>query len=567
MPTDIELQNQRAAASPNNSGLSDRYMAARKANADAQEQRRLQQQKMRLEAEIEAQRIAAQKQRDEMEQVYAQTNANQRATINADAAHMDQSYALARDQQQQKGTQKRDSLLAGYDKEAERRKALDQQIRDTRQFDFSTQENQQQYANTIQRDAFQHGNTMQRDQQQHGNTLERDANQFGYSVRENQQQHGNTMQRDAQQFDNSMQRDQVQNDYSMQRDDRQNTYAQLRDQQQQQYTQQNAYQREASEISAKWNEQVQAARNNGMDFSQRQQQEMRDLDASFRKNVMNGPYPEGLKQQAMVEHQRKLSAIIPEEKVRAPQQTFEQSIVRDPETGQKYMAIRDPKGFERFEPLDGGSGNAEQAKMVAEQQKKAAEQRKMTLERHKDFRKLHNEIVNEIDPETLERKFKTDDEINNEISKRFAADEQYYTDSGLPPHEFYQLEARKNDEKKRKDLQRPSQYDVQRKPAAESQTPQGAVNPWRKQLAAVQIDPDLSSRGPLPAKVTDELKKTPGGQQLHGIREKHSSNSTHDQTVRHAADIVINSMMKSDFSNPDLEEAMKILGKAGLKIE
>lgn len=572
MPSDLELQAGQANRMRSLTGYDqalERYYAARKARAEAEERRRLAEAQARQETALQNQQLAAQSQRQQQEQAYTMQNTAQRANINADAANMDHVYTTQRDQLQQKGIQKRDQLQAGYDKEAERRKALDQQIRDQRMFGFQTQENDQQFGHQIRRDELQHGNTMRRDQQQQYNTLERDASQFGYSTLENRQQQRNTLERDAMQHGNQLQRDELQNDYAMQRDELQYGSQFERDKMQQQFEQQNMYQRETADIAANWNEQVQQARNAGMDFSPRQQQEMKELDAAFRKNVMNSDLDQGLKQQAMLLHQKKLAAIIPEEKVRNPQESFEQSIVRDPETGEKFMVIRDPKGFDRYEPI--GTGQPDQAKQIAEQQKKASEQRKMILDREKDFQKLHREIKDEQDPDTLEKIYKTPEEVDEEALRRFAADERYYTDSGLPPHEMYQLKAKKDEQKKNRELEnwkkQPHKFVGPQTPGA---TPQATENPYRQKLEqASQPKPIVFSYNtPVSPEIRQQLKSRTGSDELYTIREKHKSNSVGDQAIRLASEVVMKAILTNDISDPDLAESIDMLRKrAGLKME
>ncbi len=160
MPSDLELAAERSNRMRSLSGYDqalERYAAARKANAEAQERKRLAELKARQEAMLQSQQLAAQARRQEQEQAYGMQSTAQRANINADAANMDHVYTTQRDQLQQKGIQKRDQLQAGYDKETERRKALDQQIRDQRQFGFQTDENNQKFGQQLKRDVFLRG--------------------------------------------------------------------------------------------------------------------------------------------------------------------------------------------------------------------------------------------------------------------------------------------------------------------------------------------------------------------------------------------------------------------------
>lgn len=564
MPGDLELQTERSGrlrAGSSYDKAIERYAAARKARTEAEERRRLEEARARQEAALQNQQLAAQAQRQQQEQAYGLQSAAQRANINADAANMDHVYTTQRDQLQQKGIQKRDQLLAGYDKEAERRKALDQQIRDTRQFGFQTDENNQKFGQQLKRDEVQQQYSTQSEQQQHGNQLERDASQFGYSTLENRQQQRHTLERDAMQFGQQMQRDEVQNDYSMQRSE-----------QEQQFTQQNLYQRETADVAAKWQEQVQTARNSGLDFSPRQQQEMKEMDASFRKNVLGNPdLDEGLRQRAMLMHQQKLALIIPEDKVQDPKQGLDQSVLFHEPTNSWFMVGRDPKGNTTYEPLGTNGGGPDPAKQQAEQQKqealqekKAAELRKLERDRENDFQKLHREIKDEIDPETLEKVYKNQDEVDEEALKRFASDERFYTGSGLQPHEMYQLKAQREEQKKQRDSQRPSQYDVKRTPAASQQpSQQTPVNPYRQQPQA-QPMPPADPRQPITNPVTVSSKNL-DDQVKQSITSGDEASAAAMQAVK-----TITAKFKGvpPLGTPEraeLEDAMRFLGAKGFK--
>jgi hypothetical protein len=287
--------------------------------------------------------------------------------------------------------------------------------------------------------------------------------QFGYSTQRDEQQSKAQQERDALQFGYSTQRDQQQSRDQMLRDKTQFGYSTQRDAQQQQYTQQNMYQRETADVSARWQEQIQKARNNGLDFSEKQQAEMKQLDETFRKNVLNGPFDEGLKQQAMLEHQKKLAAIVPNQKIQNPIDGLKQNVIQDDRTGVWFSVGRDSNGYPTYEPLGGGSGGGGKA---PDPEKLAEQKRKMTLEREHNLQKLDEKLRNEIDPETDTRKFKTQEEIDKEKMRIFAADELFYTDSGLPPHEMYQLHARREEakqqaeQKKQQERAGRSQYDL-----------------------------------------------------------------------------------------------------------
>lgn len=517
MPTDLELQVERSSRLRSGSSYEkaiDRYAAARKARTEAEERRRLEEAQARHEAAMQGQKLSAEARSQSQDRDASIQASAQRAAVAADAAAMDNRYTTQRDQLQQKGIQKRDQLQAGYDKESERRKALDQQIRDTRMFEFNTAENDQKFGQQIRRDELQHGFSTERDQQQHYNTLDRDASQFGYSTLENRQQQRDTLERDAFQHQNQLQRDELQNDYSLQAEELQYGNQFERDKYQQQYEQQNMYQREAADIRATWQQQVQQAQKAGLDFSPRQQQQMKELDAAFRKHVLNNPtLPEGLKQQAMVQYQQKMAAFVPEDKVVTPEQEIGQQFYEHPSLGLMNRTL-DSKGNPVWQPIGAGGGQQpDPAKIQAEQQKEAERINKLTLDRHLKFNETLREVRDEIDPTTLKKIYATPEAIDAEVMKRFAPQEEYYTRSNLPPHEMYQLQARKDQEKQQKELQKQqraeqkrqqtSQYDVQRNTAI---TP--PVNPYKQKLESLQKPTTQSTTVPVSSvNIDDTLKQ------------------------------------------------------------
>lgn len=537
-------------------------------------------------AALEQQKIDAEMRRDQRLQKYEQANTGQRAAYAADAAAAGFGYDTALTSQQQQGQLKRDTLQDRFETARARQLAREQEQRDFRQFGFSTAENEQQQQNTLERDAVQHGYTKERDQFQTDAERERDYRQFGYSTLRDDQQQQNTLQRDSLQQKQQRERDQMLNQFSAQEDDRQqrftlqrdnlqNEFSTQADERQQGYTQQNMYQREAQDISARWQDQVAQARNAGFDFSERQRKEMQDLENSFRKNVINSDLEDGLKNQAFVEHQRKLSQYVPEEKVRIPQQTFDQSIVVHGRTGREFLTIRDPKGFERFEPID--MGNPQEDKQFQAQQKQQEQQvqriQKAQFERLDKFNDLIDTLSMQSDPETGALIYKKKDgtldreAVMKEAMNRFAPYEQNYREMyGLPPLAPFQAEA----DAKRAAMEK--QQQAQQKQALQQRT-----NPYRNQVPegvdavsgpadrmkqpATTKMPVMSIRSPLPKDVGTKLRQMPGGEDLYNVREKHKSNSVEDQIVRYASDIVINAMMTGDTSDPGLEEAMQILEK------
>ena len=387
----------------------------------------------------------------------------------------------------------------------------------------------------------------------------------GISAEAAEQQFGFQSQRDKQQTQSQMDRDTLQHGFQTSRDRAQFGFQTQRDETQQGYTQQNMTQRETFSVASKWQEQIQQARNAGMDFSEKQQQEMTLMEETFRKNVLNNPtLDEGLKQRAMLEHQRKLAGIVPNQKVKTGQQQLQESLQFDERVpGVPFLMGRDSQGNLTFQPLGGGGGGPKQVDPA----KQAEEQRKNMLKREETLIKLDKEIRSEIDPDTDTLKYKTQDEIDEEKLKRLAPYERFYTESGLPPHELYQLKAKRDElkaiEKQQKDAKTINMADSLRlrsgDPAAQTAY---EANPQPEQVM-------FPARGPLPEDVTKQVSAMPGGAELVTIREKHSSNSVSDQTVRMAAEVVMKFMLTGDDSDEDLKEALEIMEqqKKGYRID
>lgn len=581
MAGDFQSMRQRSA-----DALGERYAdarnrlsASRQKSLDRRAKQRAEEEEYRRQAALEQQRIEAQRRRDEQQQKYGQANAAQRATYAADMQYADYRNTSNLQKQQQKGILKRDEKLSDYEQEQRRRQALDVQGRDARQFDYQTQENDQKFGQNLYRDELQQGYTLDRDRMQHGNTLERDAVQFGFDTQRTKQQQRNTLERDYFQSGIQAERDQRLNQFDTERDYRQNEFATEADQRQQGYTQQNMYQREAADISAKWQDQVSQARNAGLDFSERQRKEINDLDATFRKNVLNGPYDEGLKQRAMVEHQKKLASIIPEERVSNPDDEIAQTFKYNEQMGTWLKRSRDSKGFPDWEPLGSGGQDPmmQAAQKQAEMQQKQAQQQqqamqKAEVERLDRFNDMLDSLAMESDPETG-APVRTREEAMKEAMDRFAPYEQHYRQSyGLKPLPPFQAEADKirAEQSRKQDLQTIEQIREQNKTSGTK------VNPYRPQTPGVTAPaggvnrpaanvPVISSISPLPKEVVTKLSTMPGGDQLAKLRKKHETNKPEDRTVKMAIDIVIKSMMTGDTSDPDFAEAQDILARAGFK--
>jgi hypothetical protein len=544
----------------------DRYQTARKQFSDAVQQgidrraaRKAAEDKAKHEAALRAQEAALQARRDKQLHLYDMVGTAQRGNISANAAAQGHGYNLQRDALQEKGVLKRDKLQNQFTSQRDQELARIQAQEDARRFGYSTKENEQQFGQQWQRDNLQQQHTLERDRLQQGNTLQRDELQFGYDTR-----------RQDQQQDHTLERDYTQSQIQGQRDNRLNMFDTLRDQRQQGYTQENMYQREAADISARWQEQVQQARNAGLDFSQRQQQEMKELDASFRKNVINGDYPESLKQQAMVEHQKKLAAIVPEERVQHPQEGLNQSVMFHEPTGTWFMMGRDSRGNPTYEPLGSQSGQGDD-KQAAQQ---AAEIRDAKFARDKEFMKLVRERQMETDADGVLVYPDREAAIKAAMDEFAPMEANYREEYKLPPLWAFQKEADEIRAKQGQQQAPPQTFVNPYSPPAGMADSLGSRSgdegmpqaPARARSQDVSQPPVISHNGEIPTIVRGFLQTVPGGDHLMKLRKKHSSNSGNDQTMRMAIKVVINHLMTGDTSDPDLAEALATVKQAGVQL-
>lgn len=568
---DLQKRSNASASNKKNNSVPERFLRRIEEN----NKRRAAAEAAAREAELEQQKINAQAQRDKRLQKYEQANTGQRAAYAADAALSQYGYNSKLEDQQQKGQLRRDDIKNRFEAAQARQQALEQEMRDRRQFGFSQEENASQFRNTLQRDALQHGYTQERDRFQTDAQRERDAAQFGYSTLRDDQQFGQQLRRDELQNEFAAQGDQRQQQFTLRRDELQNEFATQADQRQQGYTQQNMYQREAADISARWQEQVAQAKNAGYDYSPQQRKEMQDMETSFRKNVLNGPWPEDVKMRASVEYQRKLSAFVPNERVQDPQAMLQQSVLFDERNGTWFRMSPDSKGRPSFDPITGGSGGEDkqvqmQQKQAEQQQKqmeqKQQQQQKALFEREDKFSDIVNELSMQSDADGNLIYGKRDAKGNvigvdrqavlKEAMRRFDPYEKHYRDVyGLPPLGPYQAEA---------DRVRASTEKVSGSSAVGWES--GAQQGQSTGAMANQPFPVISSKGPLPKQVSEQLRTIPGGDQVQKLWEKHKGNSIVDLKVREAVGIVIKSMMTGDTSDPDFAEAQGILQKAGIQI-
>lgn len=426
-------------STPEYDNARNRYSAALQASIERREKRRREEEEARRRAELQAQQDAAQMARDKQQQRFGQADTAQRAYYAANAAADDFNRTKQLNRQQQKDLRRRDTLNNDFTLTRDREQARDQQDRDELQFGFNSRENEQKFGFQTMENEQQFGHQMQRDRFQHGNTLERDRIQFGYDAARAGQQQRNQLERDTLLNQFGEQEDFRQNEFQRERDNRLNMFDVNREARQQQYQQQNQYQRETAEVAARWQEQIQQARNAGMDFSEAQKQEMKELDKAFRKNVLNGPYDDGLKQQAMLEHQKKLAAIVPEEKVANPKEGLNSALIFHEPTKSWYLQGRDSKGFATYEPLGGpGDGVAEQQQMMMQQQEKERQLQQKQLE---DLRKVKLDRLNQF-KEILREKQTAENEMGGKLyadpmkaaQEEFSQFDEFYTrEYELPP--------------------------------------------------------------------------------------------------------------------------------------
>jgi hypothetical protein len=433
---DLQRMHNRVAARtrPGSGDLPERF----KRRLEAKARRQAAEEEAALKAALAQQQINAQRERDKLLQDFQVQNTNQRAGISAGQAQRDFGYRSQLAEDDREGTMKRDELRNRFEEAQRRQQAKDQEERDRRLFEQTQQRDTSQFQNQLQRDATQMGYQQERDQFQQGATLQRDVlqNQFGAQRDERQQQ--NLLERDTLRDVQQRQRDDRLNQFDIQADNRRQQNVLQRDELQQDYTQENMYQREAADISARWQQQVAQAKNAGFDFSQRQRQEMQQLEATMRKNVLNGPYDDVLKQRAMVEYQKKMAAIIPEERVTSPDEEISQQFRMDPEWGPMKRRF-DSQGRPDWEPLGMGGSNSSQDRMSAQQQK---DMQRALFEREDKFNDLVDRLSTELDPATDGPKYKSRQAVMNEAMNRFAPYEKHYREQfGLPPLTAFQQEA------------------------------------------------------------------------------------------------------------------------------
>lgn len=451
MAEDMDIRYQRAL---------DRRLAGFNKIAAQQREDKLLRGKTSEEKERFAREQAAQAKRDERLNLYDVQGTNQRAGIAADAAYNQQGYAMQRDKQQTMDQLKRDAAQQGYTLHRDDRQFGQQMQRDAVQQGYGVQNDDRQFGQQLKRDAVQQGYGIQNDERQFGQQVQRDVMQDTFSSRRDQSQHRNSLESDQQQFG-----------FQAQRDERLNQFDSQRDERQQGYTQQNAIQRETFDITAKWQDQIQRAREAGLDFSPDQKKEIQQLNRVFSQKVLNNPkLDEGIKQKAGLILQQKLLGIIPDEKVQKPQEQFQQSLFFDERVpGVPFMMQYDNQGRPTWEPL-GSGGSGERQK----EDPKIAMQRDAMFKREDEFLKIRDKIAAKADPETGELLY-SEEEIDKLAMDEFAPKEAHYRALyDLPPQANYQKEAdierQKMEEKQLRNPQRHSQYDVNRpQPQQQSQ--------------------------------------------------------------------------------------------------
>ncbi len=460
---DLQGMRQRAG------GIDARYERARErlrqtqqASLDRRAKAKSEEEKLRLQRELAAQEIAAQKARDERQFGYDTSLTAQRGLQQADAAEQDFRHRTKLADQQQRGNLKRDALQQRFEAAQSRQKAFDALNQDQRRFQNQMQENEQQFGFQTQRDATQQGFALDKARLDQANTLQRDQLKFGIDTELEQQQHDNALQRDAFQGDIQSQRDTLLHQFDTE---------QMK--MQQQFQQQSAYQAEAADISARWQEQVQAAKLAGYEFSPAQQKEMADMEETFRKSVLNGPYDEVLKQRALVEHQKKLAAIIPNQRVMSKQDDFESSRHFDEATGRFYRRVVGRGGQSEWEPEDIGSptssGSSLQDAQAKQAEKQQERQQKAWMEREDRFNELVDKLVMEENPTTGQPIYKDRQAAVKEAMNRFAQFEKHYREAfGLPALGAYAEEAKA--------------VQAQQQAQQQNQKPSKMVNPWQQML-------------------------------------------------------------------------------------
>ena len=522
------------------SGNSGKYQAARssymdtlQASIERREKRRREEEEAKRKAELQAQQEGAQERRDERQHKYGQSDTNQRAGIASAAADQDFLNTSQLNRQQQAGLLKRDDRQNQFMTGRDLQQAIDVQNRDKRQFGYSRMDSEQKF-----------GQQLQRDELQQGYTLDRDASQNGMQA----------------------ERDQRLNQFDSQRTQGQNQFQLERDAKQQGYSQQDAARRETAEISAKWNDQIQQARSQGLDFSEAQKQKLNELDRVFRENVMgNDELDEGLRQQAMLLHQKKVSRIIPDEVVKSPQDIYQQKRIFDEELGMYFLQGQDAKGNPTFEHIAGrGGGFAEQQRMREKEQQRTDKQmdvtRKAEFDREERWQKtlddVRNTLVNDepvfTDPVLMEK----------EAMRRFERTDNLYRDKyGLEPFEPYKRQAEEI---------RKSQIPVQQQPARNNPysrenrkdyVPQGPVDPLGIRQSQFPSGPQQS-----------QLPVRPNAPRIIPAEKGADPNANPEtakvlEMVNHITNKWPNGVPSGSQDHQDLFKAYKFLKEQGLKFD
>jgi len=391
------------------------------------------------------------------QQQYAAANMAQQAAIAADRAAADARYRQQFAAQQQQADMRQQQAEAKSQRQQQLLDIQSQTDRDRRQYAADLEQARQEAELQAYRDVMQQQNTLERDAFQQQNLLQRDATQFGMDVLRADQSQQNTMQRDYMQGALQAERDARLNQYDAeQRQDlarqqeRRDTAAflqsQIRDREQQKFAIQSQFQQEAADIADRWQAQVQQRKDAGLDFTPAQQAKMQQMEQAFLENVINGDLTDDVKARALVEHQRRLAAIVPTQKVVTPEQEIASQFYKHPELGLLRKTIGS-NGVSQWDIVGtAGATSGQESAMVRQQQaaeKAAAAQQKAQndarLQRLQAFdQELKARATEVTDPLTMTPKYPQTPEGQRRLlldaARAFAPRERYYQQHiGLEP--------------------------------------------------------------------------------------------------------------------------------------
>lgn len=459
VPSDLELARERAAmrGQPTYDERRASYLRTLEAAIERRNRQRLQEEQSRQQQGNARRDAATDATTAKRQQQYAAANMAQQAAIAADRDAADARYRQQLALQQQQADMRQQQFDAKSQRQGQLLDIQAQTDRDKRQYAADLEQARQQAELQAYRDVMQQQNTLERDAFQQQNLLQRDATQFGMDVLRADQSQQNTMQRDYMQGALQAERDARLNQYDVQqrqdlavqqqqRDNAAFLQSRIRDREQQKFAAQSQFEQEAADIAAKWQAQVQQRKDAGLEFSASQQAQMQQMEQAFLENVVNADLPDDIKARANVQYQRRLSAIVPLEKVVTPEQEIAAQFYEHPKYGLLQKTVGS-NGMPQWDIVGTmGPGSGQEAAVARQQQateKAAAAQQKALndarLQRLQAFeQELKTRATEVTDPLTMTPKYPQTTEgqqrLLRDAARAFAPKERYYQQHiGLEP--------------------------------------------------------------------------------------------------------------------------------------